>query len=170
MRNGKLTTQQRQQIIAEYIGGDGCSILSKRYGVHENSILKLLKVSGTPIRPRRFISKAEDARIIELYQDNWSMQEICDELGISGVHGRLKKNGIESRTPEEAHRKFALRENFFDVIDAEEKAYFLGFMFADGCNQMMHHYNACLALEISDKEVLDKLGRCRIHAYLRIPS
>ena len=137
MRKGKLTDQQRQQIITEYTGGDGCTVLAKKYGVHENSILKLLKISGVPIRPRRFISKAEDERIIELYQNNWSMQDICHEMGISGVFGRLKKNGIESRTPEEAHRKFVLREDFFDEIDTEEKAYFLGFMFADGCN---HYY------------------------------
>lgn len=31
-----------------------------------------------------------------------------------------------------ARRTYTLNENFFDKIDCEEKAYFLGFLYADG--------------------------------------
>jgi hypothetical protein len=70
----------------------------------------------------------------------------------------LKTHGIESRTPEEAHRKYPINENFFDIIDTEEKAYFLGFLYADGCNHKDANY-VSLGLEHSDKEILFKLAK-----------
>ena len=44
----------------------------------------------------------------------------------------LKRLGITRRTLSEAGRKYIVDETFFDVIDTEEKAYWLGFLTADG--------------------------------------
>lgn len=160
MSKGKLTSAQRQQICAEYQAGKGSERLAQDFKVSGQSILKLLKKAGIPIRPRKFVSAAQSKQIAELYEKSgWTMQQIADELKISSVFQHLKKQGVKSRTPEEAHRKFPMCEDFFDTIDCEEKAYFLGFLYADGCNQMEHFYAAILALEVSDKEVLDKLAR-----------
>jgi hypothetical protein len=32
------------------------------------------------------------------------------------------------------HQKYTINQNYFDKIDTEEKAYFLGFLYADGYN------------------------------------
>lgn len=50
-------------------------------------------------------------------------------------------------------RKFRFNEKFFDVIDTEEKAYWLGFLYADG-SQNGNQFQMCL--KIDDKDHLEK--------------
>lgn len=52
-------------------------------------------------------------------------------------------------------RKYFLDESFFDIIDTEEKAYFLGFFAADGTNESNEN---CAKIELAekDKEILEK--------------
>lgn len=52
-------------------------------------------------------------------------------------------------------RKYELNEHFFDIIDTEEKAYWLGFMTADGYNHEKRH-EIKLRLSIKDKDFLLK--------------
>lgn len=56
-------------------------------------------------------------------------------------------------------RKYQINEDFFDNIDSEEKAYFLGFLFADGAvsNNL---YNVRLTLKDNDYEIIKKLEKC----------
>ena len=50
--------------------------------------------------------------------------------------------------------------HFFDIIDTEEKAYWLGFLFADGAvTQYKHSYDIELSLQIGDKEHVEKFAK-----------
>jgi hypothetical protein len=54
--------------------------------------------------------------------------------------------------------KYFYDENFFEKIDSEEKAYFLGFIFADGCvvnNSKKFRYQVTLKLHTKDKHILE---------------
>ena len=53
---------------------------------------------------------------------------------------------------------YECNEKFFDVIDTEEKAYWLGFLYADGCIANDTHYMS-LVLSISDKEHLIEFNK-----------
>jgi hypothetical protein len=44
----------------------------------------------------------------------------------------LRRHSIVPRTRDEVCRRYSVDESFFDIIDAEEKAYWLGFLTADG--------------------------------------
>ncbi len=54
-----------------------------------------------------------------------------------------------------SHRKFPVNETFFEEIDTEQKAYCLGFLFADGCNSGKR-------LEVSlakqDRDILERIS------------
>ena len=43
-----------------------------------------------------------------------------------------KRWGIKTRSLSDSHKVYYLNENYFEKIDTEEKAYWLGFIYADG--------------------------------------
>ena len=53
-------------------------------------------------------------------------------------------------------RKYNLNENYFNKIDSEDKAYFLGLLFSDGYNHSCtKNKYVAIGLNISDKYILD---------------
>ncbi len=84
-----------------------------------------------------YLSKLLNEKIlIELYIDKrLSQSKIAEILGVKqqAVAFYCKKYSIKSRNHSEANRKFSLNEDYFNKIDMEEKAYWLGFLYADGC-------------------------------------
>lgn len=77
------------------------------------------------------------AECIRRYQAGEWISVIASDIGFcySTVHKRLLRAGIPIRG--EAHlaaKKYDFRTDIFDQIDTEEKAYWLGFLYADGCN------------------------------------
>ena len=68
------------------------------------------------------------------------------------------KTQKQKSSTRKSSRIYPLNENYFDVIDCEEKAYFLGFLYADGCN---HTKKGCvtLTLQEKDKEILTSLSK-----------
>lgn len=89
--------------------------------------------------------KNSNIKCIELARKyNVSRPSICFLLKTRGV--KIRNN------PSELHRKYSLNENYFESIDSEDKAYFLGLLFADGCN---HKVGFSIGLQESDKKILD---------------
>lgn len=156
---GKLSDKE-DQIIKEYLSGDGSEILAKRYGVSGSSILKSLKKHNVPIRPRKITSKDIKKRCIERYKNGASLEAAGapDGLSAASVLAYMEEYKVPTRSAEEVHRKYPINEDFFDNIDTEEKAYFLGFLYADGCNQMEHFWSTVLSLEVADQEILQKFS------------
>ena len=68
------------------------------------------------------------------------------------------KTQKQKSSTRKSSRIYPLNENYFDEIDCEEKAYFLGFLYADGCN---HIKKGCvtLTLQEKDKEILTSLSK-----------
>lgn len=60
---------------------------------------------------------------------------IAQEYGVSfgAIYAHLRKKGVKTRPPEVFHRKYECNHGYFDDIDGQEKAYWLGFLMADGC-------------------------------------
>lgn len=77
---------------------------------------------------------AEKDDIARRYREGEGSYALAKDLGIHGaILGRmLDQRGVERRTMSEAKRVHTCDHGFFDVIDTEQKAYWLGFMAADG--------------------------------------
>ena len=52
-------------------------------------------------------------------------------------------------------QKYKFQENFFEIIDTQEKAYWLGFLFADG-NVYKKRNSYYIKLSVCDKEVIER--------------
>lgn len=82
------------------------------------------------------MGKLSDEQKINLVKDytkeNVTTGDLARKYGIrrQSVVGILKKRGIPIRQ----QIRYSLNEDFFDAIDTEEKAYILGFLYADGYN------------------------------------
>ena len=97
--------------------------------------------------------------IVKLYNDGYNCLEIANKLKSSRwtIENILIKNKVTIRSNSESKIQYEIIQNFFDKIDTSEKAYFLGFLFADGHNNTNTN-SISLQLKASDKEILTKLS------------
>lgn len=155
-----LTDQQKQKIIQLYQSGSGSDTVAKQFDIHPNTVLKILKRAGIDRRPilRKKIQISDEPKIVEMYQQGMSAPEIANQFGVAHtlILRYLEKNGIDRRSAEECHRIYPIHEDFFDVIDTQEKAYFLGFLYADGNNSKEANY-VRIDLARKDRDILEKL-------------
>ena len=73
--------------------------------------------------------------IINLYIDQkLSCSKIADKLGCSlcGIYDALKRWKVSTRNLRDSHLVYSVNDDYFSEIDTEEKAYWLGFIYADG--------------------------------------
>jgi len=84
--------------------------------------------------PSKTIPEEHRRTMVQDYIDGATMQEAADRFGYSymACSFALDKYGIPKRSRSEARRKYDVNEEFFGEIDTEEKAYWLGFLAADG--------------------------------------
>ncbi|MBO7693633.1 MAG: hypothetical protein J6T10_13520 [Methanobrevibacter sp.] len=81
----------------------------------------------------QLLSEEEKQNIIADYKNNISLRELEKKYHHNRIRlGKwLEEQGIKT-TKGNHYRKYFHNEDFFEKIDTEEKAYWLGFMFADG--------------------------------------
>lgn len=104
--------------------------------------------------------------VINLVNEGRTVSEIAKLLGrnASSVSSVVKRFNL---TPRKAFTN-TVKDDFFDVIDTEPKAYLLGFFVADGCvNKSTSRHNGRFAINQSedDKEIVKAFKE-----YLCVPS
>lgn len=101
-----------------------------------------------------------EKEIIKDYKEGLSGCKIAEKYKIKThqVYYILKKNGVKTRSNKENSRRYTHDENFFEIIDSEEKAYWLGFIYADGYISIASSGQKVfgISLSINDKKHLEK--------------
>lgn len=77
--------------------------------------------------------------------------------GTTTIHRNFTKNNLKCRSHSEKSRKYKCNYYYFDNIDCEEKAYFLGLIYSDG---YITGNAFGIALKSNDIEILEKLALC----------
>lgn len=107
----------------------------------------------------------EDKKIqfmIELYNSGKTQKEIseilkCSQTNVSKI---FKRRGIKCRDRISVFKNIKyidINIAFFKEINTEESAYFLGFLYADGCVQIKNNaYTVCLKLKSDDLCIIEK--------------
>ncbi len=103
-----------------------------------------------PRKSRFTLADFEDWR--RLYVLGHSTKQIAALYQVDGgtIYDRLKQMGITFRSPSESKRLFTLNEAAFAGVETEETAYWLGFLYADGCVLAKRHA-VQLALKEEDR-------------------
>lgn len=94
-------------------------------------------------------------RIVSMYNKGFSCQKIADELKCSEsyISKLLRTQGITKRTNHEYRLKQHFKHDFFNNIDTESKAYWLGMLMADGCISIKKSGQKIIALAVKDEEL-----------------
>ena len=117
-----------------------------------------IKVKGAKITPNFDLDLAK-----ELYNKGMSLTKIGKMLGVSRdtISKYLKLNGIDIVNYQNITK---FNENIFDNIDNEYKAYWLGFIYADGYISSSDN-NFELSLSIIDLDHLNKFNEFMEHIH-----
>ncbi len=105
----------------------------------------------------------DEKEIIRLYtEENFSASKIgrLFNVDVATITNRLEVNNIEVK---KTHRKYLINKDYFEVIDSEDKAYWLGFLMADGYNS-----GKFIRVDIQDEGHLEKL-RDKIYVNCDMP-
>ena len=130
-----------------------------------NKIDKMIEDGLRPPKKYTVMSEEVKQEILDLYRNGigaYSIAKKHSNYSKSSILQFLKKNG-EVRAGA-TYRKYKFKnENYFDVIDTDDKAYFLGLLWADGCNYRrdIKHKNAYqihLSLQEQDGYIVRELA------------
>ncbi len=115
-------------------------------------------------------NKEVENDMVKMYSQGLKLQEIANQYGgisITTVYKVLKAAGTEfkQRYDYKDTWKFKIKDiNYFDNIDTEEKAYFLGFLYADG-NVHGDKNRVSLKLHKKDEEILIAFSKLIYESY-----
>lgn len=154
----QITDEQINKLIEMYLKNFSKVDIARQLGISTQSVTKYL-VKNNIKQKEHFLSDEVNNLICKLYVDeNMSIKEISERLNVDvrSVKRALHKNNIKLRTLSESLRQYSLDETYFDNIDTQNKAYILGFLYADG-NVGKNKYNIQLSLQEEDKHILEKI-------------
>lgn len=158
-----LTDKEKEIILDLYNKGYSTVMIADQIGRNNCTIGRFLKRNGLSVKNyKNGILEDEIIDIIQLYQSGKSAKEIwkkysnkikCEKTIIN----ILKRNGIEIR-PRGVPTYFNKR--YFETIDTEAKAYFLGLFLTDGnvhkIKRNTEQYSIQISLKYEDVSIIEK--------------
>lgn len=102
---------------------------------------------------------------IELVKKYLTGKYNCSQLATyynmsrSAIYAMLKRKGVKINNDQsKLQRKYSLDETYFNKINTEQKAYFLGLLYADGC-VFPKRNSISIALQEKDRHILECLKK-----------
>lgn len=149
----KISIEKQKEIISLYNELKSITKVSKKLKIACSTISKILKENNIDTQQAKGckLSKEIEEKAISMFKEGYSLEKIHKNLGISrdSFSKKLKKMGYEILSDGKKH----INSNIFEKIDTEEKAYWLGFLMADG---YVSKNSNKIELQIKDKEHLEK--------------
>lgn len=109
------------------------------------------------------ITKEQEQQVIQTYKQRPMTFKECGKicnLGYCSIYKILKRNNIK---PYSKNKLFSpnFQENYFETIDSEDKAYFLGLIMTDGCISTTSSTEfVTVELKSNDSYILQKMLDC----------
>ena len=163
-----FSAEVEQEMVRSYESGTGCYTIGKRHGCRQGAVHIILKKHGVKTRPQNYWSRlpARSKEIVALYDSGMTIEAIAKQMSASScpIRNILLRAGVTMR-PAAQKRKWPFREDYFSVIDTEEKAYWLGFLAGDGGIVGMKSgdekgYSTCIALAEQDIDHVRWFASC----------
>lgn len=141
-------------MVRRYLSGESTYRLAAAYGFSSGIVCYHLDKLGV-IRDRcrwvHRLSEAELLTIAQRHQDGETQQQISRDMGIPQTTVSRIVRKRETERVDHQHRIYTCNHHFFSRIDTEEKAYWLGFLAADGCISNQQTVQILLAERDTDR-------------------
>lgn len=123
------------------------------YNISSATVMAILNRNNIPKRTKGGIYAIPEQEVITRYKNRESCQVIADSFKVTfhTISNILEKNNIARNNK---YKNINLNENYFEKIDSNDKAYFLGFMLTDG-NVSLNENIIRLSLSSKDEEILN---------------
>lgn len=112
---------------------------------------------------------SEIQTMVSLYEKGNSAADICKVIKTTPhtIISHLRKHGVQIRG--KAGYKPLINDTYFDLIDTERKAYFLGYLMADGNVMKRERSQPVIRMELSiqDRFILEELKK-DLNAYTKV--
>lgn len=139
-----LTPELEKEIIDQFKEGKNFSEIGKNLNLAFSTVNHYLIRVGLHVPGSKGRIKKRKAEIEALYKQGFSSRQIAKKLGCAKSTVLRALDEDIKREPS-SFRMYELNQEYFDVIDTSEKAYFLGLMFTDGSVSSSDH-NVSIAL------------------------
>lgn len=135
--------------------------LEEKYDFSISSFYRAIKKEGLSLPHKNFTTTCSKERLslaVDLYNSGKSIAEISRilKMGEKTLSKYLSFLNIKIRNKAKKTKDLFCNYDFFHVIDTEEKAYWLGFIFADGCIRSDKTYRLTIELGNVDVKHLEK--------------
>lgn len=150
-----------EQFIKDYDELKSSRKMATKYGVSHKTILSFAKKVGYQPINHRLVLTDKDKEYLRQQYDQKSATELSRELNVpvKTITGFWHREGLHGKVS----RTYHYNEHYFHTIDSSDKAYWLGFLAADGCvfkTKDTRQDMIIIALEDSDAEILERFNEC----------
>ena len=171
-KGDSFTNYQKKEIVNLYQKGLSTMAIAREINLGRSAVGRYLQSLGLKSNNTRKVTQQQKEEIISLYKNGMTCQEIENlnlyPLKSSGILEIVKKaNEVRNR----GYRNF-INHTFFSTIDTERKAYWIGFILADGSIRYRAHSKILnFELKIEDKYIIEELcddlwvSKNHIHEY-----
>ena len=145
--------------------GNSFSDIAKMYHVSKTTISKIAKKYNIPIKPKKLTEEEKQYIGTQYHNLNTSVKELAEQFNVSWqyITAIMEKYG-ENTGERRGNRRYKKDDNYFSAINSEEKAYWLGFLYADGCiyKSKRQNHSPCVAISLHKKDAkhLEKFLNC----------
>lgn len=149
----RISSEIEQEIIKLYNSGLSMNKAGKPYNISSATVMAILNRNNIPKRTKGGIYAIPEQEVITRYKNGESCQVIADSFKVTfhTISDILEKNNIARNN---RYKNISLNENYFEKIDSNDKAYFLGFILTDG-NISLNENIIRLSLSSKDEEILN---------------
>ena len=148
----------KNKLINDYVPGQtSLKSLAEKYNINNyKTVADVLKENGIKTVKPKLISRKILKKASDYYINNEISTIDCAKkfkIGKNTLRAYLQEHNL-IKNPKNYQKDISYNENFFDNIDTEEKAYWLGFIMADGSTRLNKQNNpAQTSIEISKRDI-----------------
>lgn len=155
---------QNEQYLKKTVKTKTNSQIAKENNISADTVAYWLKKYNIKKHEEKapYMNKAYMIKLYNKYKSGNKISKLlnCNE---KTIYTWLEKHGIDtSETGSQGARKHFYNENYFKKIDTERKAYFLGFILANGCvyfGANKNSYRFQMNLQSQDRYILEELQK-----------